>query len=682
MSVRKVVATVVAVPVVVVGIAMAIDWRFLRYPFERYASEQLGRPVTVTGFHMALRPLTTRLQFEGLRIGNVPDSRQPQMIALDIAEVHVSTWRALNKQVHVEKLALRGGEVYLARARNGANNWTLPGRERNDVVVDALVLDNALIDYDDRVADLTADIRTTTLRKPDAKGHTLQAEFNGYYGTARYQGKFSTGPVISLRDAKEAFPFRIDGRVGAARLKAEGTMQNILDDVGLDAAIDLTGPTLANLYPFIDVKFPNTPPYVFRGRLARTDGKWQASQFTSSLGHSDVSGDLAWDPRGGPRPKLTGDIHSRLLDIQDLAPLFGWTPVAPPVTDRPRSATGTMTTTTTKKPSSISPATGKGTTSGRSAALAASRAKPEPGRRVLPDWQFDVARMRANDADIKADMTVLRSGTDWSFENLGGQAVLNEGQLTLSPLTVAYGGGQLSAKVTLDARASPAQGTLTGTLQKARFSRIFADVSSMRRAEGMLGADIRLTGSGDSLREQLASATGAFGVVAAGGNLSTLVTDGLSVDPGPALAYLIGPDKKTLLRCAVAAFDVQKGMARAQTLMVDTPDTRFSGTGSVGFTDERIDIQWVPTVRDTATTPPRSPVALTGTLAYPDFRPGRAVAGASTANAQTPAAGVSFATALLPLVDTGYGRDANCGAVLGQDMEAVNATGRRSSRSR
>ncbi|WP_420226001.1 AsmA family protein [Pigmentiphaga litoralis] len=690
---------------------MAIDWRFLRYPIERYASEQLGRPVTLTGFHMALRPFTTRLQFEGLRIGNVPDSRQPQMVALDIAEVHLSTWRALHKQILIEQLALRGGEVYLARARNGANNWTLPGRERNDMDVEALVLDNALIDYDDRQLDLTADIRTTTLRKPDAKGHTVQAEFNGYYGTARYQGKFATGPVISLRNAETPFPFRIDGRVGATRLKAEGTMQNMLGDIGLDATVDLSGPTLANLAPFVGIAFPNTPPFAYRGRLARTNGKWDATQFAASLGRSDLTGDLAWDPRGGDRPKLTGDIHSRVFDIQDIAPLFGWIPDAPPVMDRPRTtasrnaASGTTSASraASSRAASSSSASGGGASGAaarggpaRSASL--PRGKPEPKRRVLPDWQFDVTRLRANDADLKVDMAVLRSGTAWSFESVAGRALLDQGQLTLSPFTVGYAGGQFSAKVTFDARSTPGQAALTGTLQKARYGRMFVDASSLRRSEGMLGADIRLTGSGDTFRDVLGSASGAFGVILAGGNLSTLVMDGLAVDTGPALSHLIGPDKRTVLRCAVAAFDVQKGVARTQTLLLDTPDARLAGQGTVAFADERLDLRLVPVVKDAQKEPvreggkepvkeiaaavARSPIAITGTLAFPDVRADRAGGvGVTSAGMAPPAgatpgsSGVSMATALVPLVDTGYGRDANCGVVLGQDGEST--TGRR-----
>lgn len=707
MWVKKAVATVVAVPVVVVGIAMAIDWRFLRYPIERYASEQLGRPVTLTGFHMALRPFTTRLQFEGLRIGNVPDSRQPQMVALDIAEVHLSTWRALHKQILVEQLALRGGEVYLARAKNGANNWTLPGRERNDMDVEALVLDNALIDYDDRQLDLTADIRTTTLRKPDAKGYTVQAEFNGYYGTARYQGKFATGPVISLREAEAPFPFRIDGRVGATRLKAEGTMQNMLGDAGLDATVDLSGPTLANLSPFVNIAFPNTPPFAYRGRLARTNGKWDATQFAASLGRSDLTGDLAWDPRGGDRPKLTGDIHSRVFDIQDIAPLFGWIPAAPPIIDRPRTA-ASRTVASSNGASTNAAASRAGSSGGASSSAAARggsarntslpRGKAEPERRVLPDWQFDVARLRANDADVKVDMAVLRSGTAWSFESVAGRALLDQGQLTLSPFTVGYAGGQFSAKVTFDARTTPAQAALTGTLQKARYGRMFADAGSLRRSEGMMGADIRLTGSGDSLRDVLGSASGAFGLVLAGGNLSTLVTDGLAVDTGPALSHLIGPEKRTVLRCAVAAFDVQKGVARTQTLMVDTPDARLAGQGTVAFADERLDLRLIPVVKevlkdpardggkepvkDVAPAVARSPIAIGGTFAYPDVRSDRAgAAGTASAGLGSGTAigqgisGVSMATALVPLVETGYGRDANCGAVLGQDVEA--SSGRR-----
>jgi uncharacterized protein involved in outer membrane biogenesis len=396
-------------------------------------------------------------------------------------------------------------------------------------------------------------------------------------------------------------------------------------------------------------------------------------------------------------------VHSRVFDIQDVAPLFGWTPAVPPVIDRPRTAAArttaprtaaARTTTTAKNPAPAAAANRSG--SPRTAAT--PRGKPEPDRRVLPDWQFDVARLRANDADLKVDLAVLRSGTTWSFESVAGRALIDQGQLTLSPFTVGYAGGQFSAKVTFDARSTPAQAAVTGTLQKARYGRMFADAGSLKRSEGMMGADIRLTGSGDTLRDVLGSANGAFGLVLAGGNLSTLVTDGLVVDTGPALSHLIGPEKRTVLRCAVAAFDVQKGVARTQTLMIDTPDARLGGQGTVTFADERLDVRLLPVVKEiakettrdgvkepvkeAAPAVARSPIAITGTFAYPDVRADRAVALGSVATALPGASGmsgVSMATGLVPLVDTGYGRDANCGAVLGQDVET---SGSRRARSR
>ena len=76
---------------------------------------------------------------------------------------------------------------------------------------------------------------------------------------------------------------------------------------------------------------PETPRYAVAGQLSKQGETWRLRQMNGRLGSTDLAGEVALD-RSGPRPLLTGDLQSRALDFEDLAPLIGLTLAAAFVT--------------------------------------------------------------------------------------------------------------------------------------------------------------------------------------------------------------------------------------------------------------------------------------------------------------------------------------------------------------
>jgi AsmA protein len=67
---------------------------------------------------------------------------------------------------------------------------------------------------------------------------------------------------------------------------------------------------------------PATSPYMTSGHLVR-DGKLiRYENFTGKVGESDLAGTFQFDA-GGKRPLMTGDLHSKVLNLADLGSLVG-----------------------------------------------------------------------------------------------------------------------------------------------------------------------------------------------------------------------------------------------------------------------------------------------------------------------------------------------------------------------
>src|SRR5690606_24184763 len=91
---------------------------------------------------------------------------------------------------------------------------------------------------------------------------------------------------------------------------------------GADAALDLRGETLEELYTLFGLPGPESPPYAISGRLSREGDRWALSGFDGRLGESDLSGEVAVET-SGDRPRLGADLRSGTFRVEDLEGFWG-----------------------------------------------------------------------------------------------------------------------------------------------------------------------------------------------------------------------------------------------------------------------------------------------------------------------------------------------------------------------
>jgi uncharacterized protein involved in outer membrane biogenesis len=183
--------------------------------------------------------------------------------------------------------------------------------------------------------------------------------------------------------------------------------------------------------------------------------------------------------------------------------------------------------------------------------------------------------------------------------------------------------------------------------------------------EGLLEARAKLHGPGDSIHKAAANATGTVTLVVPSGAVRKAYAELSGINVTPGLFELLGNDKSdTNLRCGVAHFSARSGSLVSEQLVIDTEPVQIRGNGTINLATEQMSFRVQGYPKSFKLIRLRAPILIGGTLADPHvgIQAGGAVAQGGLAVAL--GALLSPLAAILPFVDPGLSRDANCAALL------------------
>jgi uncharacterized protein involved in outer membrane biogenesis len=278
------------------------------------------------------------------------------------------------------------------------------------------------------------------------------------------------------------------------------------------------------------------------------------------------------------------------------------------------------------------------------------------------------------DADVRLAAARLRLPEQVPLQDFSTRAHLEAGVLTLDPMNFGFAGGDIVAKIMLDARNDPLAGNVAVDFKRIKLSELFPTLDKLKQSGGSLGAQARLSGRGNSVAALLGSANGTLAAGMAGGRVSELAVWLVNLHGGELIPLLFGGDRPTPVRCGATVLDVKNGVGTIELLIFDTEESRITGSGSVDLKNERLDIALRPEAKKPGLGSIRGPIRIHGSFSDVDF----AVAPQSIARG-IGAIALGFVNpllALLPLVETGPGEDANCRAVLQPVKGAVQQSGK------
>jgi uncharacterized protein involved in outer membrane biogenesis len=618
---------VIAVAVVV--LVLLWDWNWFKGPVERIVEARTGRSFEIGGdLDVDLGRITT-VTAGRLRLGNAGWSKQEDMATAERLALQVETWPLIIGRVRLAELRLDAPDVRLeAHPEGGPGNWDFGFDGGGEPLqLRRLWVTDGRLRYEDAGRDTGIDIHVASreARREDA-APPVELEGGGRWRGAEFSLEGRAESPLELRDSDRPYRLDLRARAGATRARARGSLTAPFDFQTFDVAFALAGRNLADLYPLFGVAMPDTPPYAFDGRLEREGATWHYRGFTGEVGQSDLAGSASLTT-GGERPVLVADQVSKRLDFDDLAGFLGAAPDAEGEELDPELA---------------------------------RRAQEQRARgKVLPDTPYDLAKLRAMDADVRLRAQRINAPR-LPLDDMDAHLVLENGLARLEPVNFGVAGGEIRADVRMDARRDAISTRLRAQVRGIELAQLFPDAELTRDAAGRLAGNISLTGGGNSIAAMLASADGDVALGMGRGEISNLLLELAGLDIYESLKFILGRDRKAQVRCAFADFGVESGTMQARALAFDTSDTIIVGQGQVDLAGETLDLELRPRPKDRSILALRSPLHLGGTFANPSFRPDFARLGLRGAVALA-LGSIAPPAALLATLELGPGEDSDCG---------------------
>jgi len=646
-----IVGVLVAIPVIAIIVLLTFDWNRIKPWLDDKVSDAIERPFTIRG-KLAVhweRPADSipkgqrtwrdyipwpHLYADDVHVGNPAGLPQRDMASVRQFSFSLDPFGLLAHRIHVPVLRFDGPQAELLRIDATHYNWVYKPEEKKSkwtLDLERVVLNKGVVHVIDAVtkADVTADIDTIPNDPTYGIAWTLRGEYNG----APVGGGGKAGAVLSLRNQDEPFPVKADVRSANTRIAVEGTVTRPAHLAGIDLKLTLAAPSMARLYPFTGVLLPETPAFStdghLTGELDKDKSRWVYDRFKGKVGQSDIAGRLQF-ATGKPRNTLTGSIVSHQLRFADLGPLIG--------------------------------------ADSNASKRARGVADVQPEGKALPVEKFHTERWKVLDADVRFTADRIVKDKDLPISKLQSHIRMDDGVLTLQPLDFAMAGGNVNSNIKLDGSNAnnPIKATADVKARDIHIKELFPQIEKMQATVGSIYGEAKLTATGDSVGAMLADANGEVKGLVSQGVVSKLLLEEAGLNVGNVIITKLFGDKEVKLNCLAADLGVKDGVAQTRTFVLDTDDAIVDINGWINMSTEQLDLRIKPETKSLRVFTLRTPFFVRGTFKHPDLSLDKKVLALKGGAAAALAIVAAPAAALLPLINTGPGKDSPCNALLAQ----------------
>jgi hypothetical protein len=331
------------------------------------------------------------------------------------------------------------------------------------------------------------------------------------------------------------------GGIGEIRLGTVPTIRSA------DLSLDAKAPDSTVIGTLLDATVPRLGALTYTGRLSGDPANWGLTgkvQVGRTVIDEDLTGSYA-----GPRPRISGKLSIPTLYLADLS-----------------------------------------VTSDR---------KEAPPRASSDPLESATAALSALDAvDLALNVRLGRvEGTKLAIGRGEVALTLEDGVLRIDPARFGFVAGTTQVQATANTRAQPIQTDLSARADDVQLGEIVTAMGGTPPLTGELALILKLQSRGDSTEQLLSALDGEAhfalqrGDVDLSVNLATadLVT-WLLAGAQRGARILRGAGGRTKLKCLLGHFTIEHGVATAQSLLMTTPLTVSTATGTVNLVDRTIDL--------------------------------------------------------------------------------------------
>jgi hypothetical protein len=629
------------------------DWNMLRSAVAREITAKTGRAASIDGdLKVHLFSWTPTAEINGFTLKNPSWADRQLMFAAKQITLSVNLGRLLRGQVIIPQIKLVDPVMNLERDSTGRASWELGskagtpnGNKQPSKIptIQSLLVQDGKLQVTDQIRKLRfggSVVAVDQAGKSDVSAFKVRAR--GSLNGKPFRLDANGGPLLDLTPDK---PYEFSMRVTAADINLETrvAVPKPFDLSLLEVKFVISGNDLADVFYLTGLALPNTPAYRLSASVRVSGTTYRVDDLNGKVGSSDLGGKVVVQTAGA-RPKLTATLTSHNLKMVDLAPTLG------------------------------------GRT-GNPEALSASKAV-EPKRSaasiektrdmLLPDADLQVNRVRGMDADVTYSAASV-SMPKFPMKNVSFHLLLDNGVISLEPLSFILDQGSFSGSVRIDARSDVPESTIDMRMADVDLAQFKIGKMTQPPLSGELVGRVKLHGTGSSIHKFASSADGGVSLIVPHGEVNRALAEltGINVTRGLGL-LLAKNDSKTSIRCGVVDFQAQKGILGAKTVFVDTTDVLITGRGDINLNTEALNLSLRGDPKKLRLTRIRSPITVKGTLEHPSIGldVGKLVEQGAIATALgtllTPIA------AVIAFVDPGLAKNKDCVASVAQASEPIS----------
>ncbi len=632
---------VLAILAVLVAILFAIwDWNWFRGPVASIASARMHREVTITGdLNANLWSWQPSATVDGVHVANPTWAPKDGLADIDRIAVRIRLLPLLIGHVDLPLLRFDHPTVRLFRDAQGRMTWDFSDGTKKDQPlrlppIRDFIINDGKLTYEDAKRSLRFSGTINAAEQQGLANKGFQITGSGTLNRQPFNLAVTGGPLLNI-DRRKPYPFDVDLRAGDTYVSARGAVPKPFDLSQFYMNISARGPDLSELYAITGIALPNTPPYALHGRVSRDAQVWRVAGLGGRVGDSDLAGDASVT-LGGDRPLLKADLTTRSLDFDDLGAIFGGAP--------------------STKPGETASADQK--------VVARDMARKQT---LMPDATLNTDRFRSIDADVSFKALSIRDAPI-HLKAASAKVSLTAGLLRAEPLALDLPQGRVSGYVQLDARKAHPVTDLDLRLANGRLEQLVpVTFQGSTPYAGSLVGRARLTATGDSVHKAFANANGEVMLVAPGGEIRESIAQLMGVNVIKGLGLLFNKDTQTVpIRCGVARFEAKNGVLNASNIVFDTGPTLVTGHGTIDMDTERLNFALEGHPKKFQIVRVDLPITVGGTLLAPKIgvQTGKAIGQGGVGLAL--AAVLSPLAVILPFIDAGLAKNANCQALLAE----------------
>jgi uncharacterized protein involved in outer membrane biogenesis len=630
------------------------NWNSLRPALARKISAETGRQASIDGdLYVHLWSWNPSADIHDIKLQNPPWADRKLMFGARRLTISVSLANLLRGRLVLPQIDLIEPTINLERDARGRASWELGtpgGRPTGDKqparipTIRRLLVQDGKVHVVDQIRKLTfSGSLVAADRAGTADAAAFQVRCSGTLNAKPFHLEVNGGPLLNL-DPDTPYSFTTHLTAADITLDTRVTVAKPFDFGASTVKFEVSGNDLADVFYLTGLALPNTPPYRLSARV-RVDGTLlNIDDFQGHLGSSDIYGQGHLDT-AGKIPRLTARLSSKMLNIADLAPTLG-----APATDPAES---------------IAAARAVGSAGHGFAPHGAPAAPPKSGL-LLPDADLQVNRVRGMNADVTYHAAAV-TAPKVPMQEVNFHILLDDGLLTIDPLSFVLDAGKFSGRVQIDARKDVPATTIDMRIDKVDLGQFKSAAMKQPPVQGDLFGRFQFQGAGSSIHKLAAGTGGMMSIVIPHGRIRAVFPELTGINVLKGLGLLLSKETdETDIRCGIVDFKANDGLLKTTTVYVDTTNVLITGRGDINLGTEAIDLALQGDPKKVRLLRLRSPIELRGTLADPHVGLQADKLAEQVGVAVALGALLTPAASALAFIDPGLAKDKDCSTVLAQ----------------